>query len=83
METIPKSRRIGSFLGYPWGRAYLLAEGSVGSQGDRGDEPCYREEPACRLMKDPTGWASLGVQGTSGVVVVILGERRWTGFGAS
>jgi hypothetical protein len=83
METIPKSRLIGTLPGYAKGRLYRLAEGIAGREEDCRDEPCYRKEPACRLMKDPTGRVYLGVQGTSGVVVVIPGDQRWTGFGAS
>jgi hypothetical protein len=82
METILQTRLIGTFLGYGSGRVYRLADGSLWRQEDRRDEPCYREEPACRLLKDSTARVYLDVQGTSGVVAVVPGDHRWSGVGA-
>jgi hypothetical protein len=82
METILQTRLIGTFLGYGSGRVYRLADGSLWRQEDRRDEPCYREEPACRLLKDSTARVYLDVQGTSGVVAVVPADHHGSGAGA-
>jgi hypothetical protein len=61
---------------------YRLADGSLWRQEDRRDEPCYREEPLCRLLKGSTARVYLDVQRTRGVVIVVPGDHHWDGIGA-
>ncbi len=71
METIWEGHLTGTFQGYAYDRLFALSDGSKWRQACKTSEYVYREQPAARLVREPsTGQVYLDVTGTSARALV-------------